>query len=307
MFFPDGIYAAMLTPFDMNGRVNIKIVTKMVDFFVKKGVNGIFPVSNVGEFIQISEEDKRCFINAVIASAGGRVKVTPGISSPNPRQAIDFGKYCYQAGADAVVISAPYYYKYPPEMVESFLSQVAKGLDIPVILYNIPTFANEISIESLRRLVKIENIVAIKESSGNTANMQNILNLMDGMSREFRVMVGWEEMLLSALTVGAHGCMVASGGILPELMTAILRHYNANQIDQAARLQRLVARATEEMKKVFFPYGYKLGMQARGFDMGPFAIDIPATYAVQLQDQQKKITETIDEVIKEAQVDLQFS
>jgi dihydrodipicolinate synthase/N-acetylneuraminate lyase len=307
MFFPDGIYAAMLTPFDMNGRVNIKIVTKMVDFFVKKGVNGIFPVSNVGEFIQISEEDKRCFINAVIASAGGRVKVTPGISSPNPRQAIDFGKYCYQAGADAVVISAPYYYKYPPEMVESFLSQVAKGLDIPVILYNIPTFANEISIESLRRLVKIENIVAIKESSGNTANMQNILNLMDGMSREFRVMVGWEEMLLSALTVGAHGCMVASGGILPELMTAILRHYNANQIDQAARLQRLVARATEEMKKVFFPYGYKLGIQARGFDMGPFAIDIPATYAVQLQDQQKKITETIDEVIKEAQVDLQFS
>jgi dihydrodipicolinate synthase/N-acetylneuraminate lyase len=307
MFHPEGVYAAMLTPFDTNGRVNINTATRMVEFFVEKGVNGIFPVSNVGEFIQISEEDKRCFIDAVIAAAGGRVKVTPGISSPNPRQAIDLGKYCSEAGADAVVISAPYYYKYPPEMVESFLSQVAKRLDMPVILYNIPAFANEISTDSLRRLLKIENIVAIKESSGNTANLQNILNLVDRMSREFRVLVGWEEMLLSALTVGAHGCMVASGGILPELMTAILRHYNANQIDQAVRLQRLVARATEEMKKVFFPYGYKLGMQSRGFDIGPLPIDIPASYAVQLQDQQKKITETINEVIKEAQVDLQFA
>jgi dihydrodipicolinate synthase/N-acetylneuraminate lyase len=302
MFHPEGVYAAMLTPFDTNGRVNIKTVSKMVDFFVEKGVDGIFPVSNVGEFIQISEEDKRCFVDAVIASAGGRVKVTPGISSPNPRQAIAFGKYCLQASADAVVISAPYYYKYPPELVEGYLSQVAKGLDLPVILYNVPSFANEISIDSLIRMLEIENIVAIKESSGNTANLQNILNCVDGLNRDFRVMVGWEEMLLSALTVGAHGCMVASGGILPELMTAILRHYQMNQIEQAAHIQRLVARATEEMKKVFFPYGYKLGMQARGFDMGPFIIDIPATYAPHLQDQQKKIAETIDEVIQDTQL-----
>ncbi len=99
--------------------------------------------------------------------------------------------------------------------------------------------------------------------------------------------------------------MVASGGILPELMTAILRLYRANQIEPAARIQRLVARATEEMRKVFFPYGYKLGMQARGFDMGSFAIDIPAAYALQMQGQQAKIAETIHEVINEAQLEIQ--
>ncbi len=305
MFHPHGVYAAMLTPFDNSGRVNINTVTKMVEFFVEKGVDGIFPVSNVGEFIQISEEDKRDFVAAVINTARGRVKVTPGISSPNPRQSIEFGKYCLRAGADAVVVSAPYYFKYPPEMVESFLSSVAKGLDLPVILYNVPLFANEISIDSLSRLLKIDNIVAIKESSGSLANLQSILNLADGLNRNLQVMVGWEEMLLAALTVGAHGCMVASGGILPELMTMILNHYHANQFRQAARIQRLVARATQEMKKVFFPYGYKLGMQARGFDMGSFAIEIPAPFALQMADQQKKIEETIEEVIKEAQVEFQ--
>jgi dihydrodipicolinate synthase/N-acetylneuraminate lyase len=300
-----GVYAAMLTPFDVNGRVNIKTVSKMVDFFVEKGVDGVFPISNVGEFIQIAEEDKHEFIDAVIASAAGRIQVTPGISSPNPRQAIELGKYCMHAGADAVVVSAPYYFKYPPEMVESFLASVAKGLDMPIILYNIPLFANEIGIDPLRRLLRFDNIVAIKESSGSMANLQNILNLVDGMNRELRVMVGWEEMLLSALMAGAQGCMVASGGILPELMTAILRYFRANQFEKAAHIQRLVTRATEEMKKVFFPYGYKLGMQARGFDMGPFAIDIPADYGQQLQDHQKKIAEAIEAVIKETEFALQ--
>jgi dihydrodipicolinate synthase/N-acetylneuraminate lyase len=300
MFQPGGVYAAMLTPFDTDGHINEKTIAKMVEFFIEKGIDGIFPVSNVGEFIQITEDEKRQFVDIVIATAKGRVKVTPGISSPNPRQSIELGKYCMNAGADAVVVSAPYYFKYPPEMVEGFLSTVAKGLDLPVILYNIPLFAHEITIDSLRRLLEIDTIIAIKESSGSQASLLNILNLVDGMKRDFRVMVGWEEMFLSALTAGANGCMVASGGILPEIMTGILRHVQGGDLEQASRYQRLVARATEQMKKIFFPYGYKLGMQARGFDMGHFSINVPVAYDRQLQAQKNIISQTIHEVLKEA-------
>ena len=299
MFQPGGVYAAMLTPFDTNGRINEKTIGDLVEFFIEKGISGIFPVSNVGEFIQLSEEQKRKFVDIVIDRSHGRVKVTPGISSPNPKQSIEFGRYCLQAGADGVVISAPYYFKYPPEMVESFLKTVAKSLDMPVILYNIPLFANEISIDTLRNLLEIDNIVAIKESSGSMATLLNVLNLKEEMQRDLQVLVGWEEMFLSALTAGANGCMVASGGILPELMTGIARHFQAGELEQAARYQRLVAKATEQMKKVFFPYGYKLGMQARGFDMGPFPIDVPAEYDRQLQSQKEIIHRTIQEVLQE--------
>lgn len=299
MFQPGGVYAAMLTPFDTEGQINEKTIAEMVEFYINKGVNGIFPVSNVGEFIQISEDQKRKFVDIVISTAKGRVKITPGISSPNPRQSIEFGNYCMKAGADAVVVSAPYYFKYPPEIVEGFLATVSKGLNLPVILYNIPLFAHEIPLDSLRRLLEIDTIVAIKESSGSHANLLNILNLVEGMKREFRVMVGWEEMFLSALAAGANGCMVASGGILPEIMTGILRHVQAGDLEQASRYQRLVARATEQMRKLFFPYGYKLGMQARGFDMGPFPINIPPAYDRQLQSQKDIIYQTIQEVLKE--------
>jgi dihydrodipicolinate synthase/N-acetylneuraminate lyase len=297
----DGVYAAMLTPFDTDGRINEETIGDLVEFFICKGVSGIFPVSTAGEFIQLSEDQKRRFVDIVIDRANGRVKVTPGISSPNAKQSIEFGKYCFQAGADGVVVSAPYYYKYPPEMVESFLRTVAKGLDSPVILYNIPLFANEITIDSLRNLLEIDSIVGIKESSGSQANLFKVLNLVEGMRRDFRVMVGWDEMFLAALTAGASGCMVASGGILPEIMTGIARHYQSGELEQAARYQRLVARATEQMQKVFFPYGYKLGMQARGFDMGPFCIDVPVGYDRQLQPQKEIIRRTIHEVLQEAQ------
>ena len=300
MFKPSGVYAAMLTPFDDQGRINRATITAMVEFFIEKGVDGIFPVSNVGEFIQISEDQKREFIDLVIATARGRAKVTPGISSPNPRQSIALGQYCQRAGADAVVLSAPYYFKYPPEVVESFLAEVARGLDLPVILYNIPLYAHEISLESLRRLMEIDNIVAIKESSGSYAQLLNVLNLVEASRPDFRVMVGREELFLAALVAGADGCMVASGGILPELMTGILRHYQAQALEPAAQLQRLVAQATLAMQQIFFPYGFKLGMQARGFDMGPFAIPLTAAYERQVQAQQALIAETIPAVVKAA-------
>lgn len=299
MFQPGGGYAAMLTPFDAQGRINEQVIAAMVEFYVSQKLDGVFPISNVGEFIQISEDQKRDFIDIVMAAARGRIKVTPGISSPNPQQSIEFGRYCLKAGADAVVVSAPYYFKYPPEIVESFLSTVARGLDLPVILYNIPLYAHEISVDSLRRLLAIDNIVAIKESSGSLATVQNMLNMAADLNRDLRVMVGWEEMLLAALTLGAHGCMTASAGILPELITAVIQQYQTGKLDAAAHNQRLVARATEQMKKVFFPYGYKLGMQARGFDLGPFAIEIPPGMSQQVKLQQAVIEKTISNVLKE--------
>lgn len=268
MFMPEGVYAAMLTPFDERGRVKEPVVRNMVEFFIAGGVQGIFPVSNVGEHIQLSEEEKRRFVDIVIDQVKGRVRVTPGISSAGTCKAIELGQHCASAGADAVVISAPYYFKYPQELVESHLAEVAGNLDIPVILYNIPLFANPITIETLKNLIRHDNIIAIKDSSGSIPELLNLLNMLAEEGREFRVLVGWEEMLLSSLSVGAAGCMVASGGIFPEIMSGIYNAYKGSQLQKAVKLQKLIAMATEQMKRMFFPYGYKLAMAARGFDMG---------------------------------------
>ncbi len=302
MFKLSGVYCAMLTPLDQEGRINEETIRDLVDFFIAKGIDGIFPICSVGEFALLSEEQKRTFIDIIIDQARGRIKITPGIGSPNPRQSIELGRYCQQAGADAVVCSAPYFFKYPPQLVGSFLKTVAKSLEIPVILYNIPMLCNEITLETLRELLEIDHVIGIKDSSGNTPNLLNILNLVHALGRDFSVMVGYEEMLLTCLMAGGQGCMSASAGIIPEVMTAITRHFKAGEMDQAVRCQKLVAKATEQMQKVFFPYGYKLGMAARGFDMGPFSIEIPPEMAPQVAEQAAVIDHTIREVLAEVTI-----
>ncbi|NLO83418.1 MAG: dihydrodipicolinate synthase family protein [Clostridiales bacterium] len=297
MYAPKGVYVAMITPFEQGNRIAEKTIREMVEFFIERGVDGIFPVSNVGEFVQLSEDQKRLFVDIVLDQAKGRVRVTPGISATAPWQSIEFGKYCQSAGADGVVLSAPYYYKYPQEIVCSSCAEVAKSLDIPVVLYNIPLFANEISLESLKKLMEIDNIVAIKESSGSIPNLIDIINLANNIRPDFNVLVGWEELFLSTLVLGGKGCMVASGGILPELMVAIYKSFLAGEIDRAARYQSMVARVTEQMKKIFFPYGYKLGMEARGFDMGPFCIDVPDDYREEIMIQKETIKNAINDVL----------
>jgi dihydrodipicolinate synthase/N-acetylneuraminate lyase len=301
MFKLSGVYAAMLTPFDADGKINEAVIRKMVDFFVVKGIDGVFPISTVGEFILMTEDQKRSFVDIIIDQAKGRLKIAPGISSANPRLSIEFGKYCQRAGADAVVCSAPYYFKYTPDIIGSFIKTVAASLDLPFILYNIPMFANEITLDTLRKLFEMDQIVGMKDSSGSLTNLLNLLNLAHDLNREFSVMVGWEEMLLACLTSGGSGCMSASAGIIPELLTAVTRHYHAGKLEQAAKCQNLVARATEQMKKVVFPYGYKLGMAARGFDMGPYCIDFPEEMAPQVTAQAAVIRKTIQEVLAEVQ------
>lgn len=297
MFTPKGVYAAMLTPYKSDKNINEKAIRDMVDFYIDSGVEGIFPVSNVGEFIFLDDDMKRQFVDIVVDQTAGRVKITPGINAVSPEKSIEFGRYCQNAGVDGVVVSAPYYFKYDQRMVCDALSKVAENLDLPVILYNIPMFANEISLQSISKLMEIENIVAIKESSGSMTNVIDIINLVKEKRPDFNVLVGWEEMLLSTLTAGGDGCMVASGGIMPELMTGIYKSFKEGDIEKAVLYQGLVAKVTVEMKKVFFPYGYKLGMEARGFDMGGFGMDIPDEIREDAKRQKIEIKRVIDDVL----------
>ncbi|MCL2708201.1 MAG: dihydrodipicolinate synthase family protein [Defluviitaleaceae bacterium] len=271
MFSPEGIYAAMMTPFDSAFRANLDVAGEMVDFFVSNGIDGIFPVSNVGEFIYVSEEDRRALVVKVIERADGRVKVAPGISNATVGDTVRFGKYCADAGADAVVLSSPYYFKYPQEAVLGYISEVVRGLDAPVVLYNNEWFSSKITPETLSKLFEFENVVAVKDSSGSMLTLTQFLATAEDRSG-FNVMIGFEEIMLSALVAGASGCMTASGGIFPEIMTAIYKNYKEGQIKKAAALQQIIANVVSRMQRCFFPYGYKAAMRARGFDLGPNVI-----------------------------------
>ena len=278
MFNPNGIYVAMMTPFDDEGRVNLDEARRMTEFFIEKGVDGIFPVSNVGEFIQLERADKLELVRAVVQTARGRARVTPGISAPGTRESIRLGESFADAGADGLVLSAPYYFKYPPDAVKSGLKAVIRDLDTPIILYNIPLYANPVEPAAVAELMQYPNLAAIKESSGSTALLLELLSRTRRIRDDFCVLVGWEEMLASSLMLGANGCMTASAGIFPEIMCSIYSAVKGGNMDQAVRLQSIIEEATRSMKTVFFPLGYRFAMQARGFELGPYAVELDNLY-----------------------------
>lgn len=289
-----GIYAAMLTPLCPDGKVNTEEVRRLTEFLIEKGVHGLFPVSNVGGQIHLPLEEKCRFIEAVVEEAKGRAPVFLGISASNTKDAIQLGRYCESLGASGAVLSAPFYFPYPQEVVRDGLLTVAESLRLPIILYHIPLYANPIGPDTLRDLFRCQNIMGMKDSSGSIDHFLAVQAMAAEEKREFHLFVGWEEMLFSALELGADGCMTASAGIFPEIMRALFTETQKGNRERALQLQRLIARATGKMKKVFFPYGYQLAMEARGFDLGPYPVSLRRSYEEERQSIRRMVEDTLN-------------
>jgi len=268
-FRPEGVYVAMMTPFREDGSVNGEEVRRMVSFLVGKGVDGIFPLSSVGEYIHLSFEEKALLMETVHEEAKGKVAVTPGATGTNPRQSIALARKAEEIGCEAVVISPPYYYPISQENLEHHIEMVADAVDIPIILYNIPLFSTPISYDVVKRLARRENIVGMKDSSGSMVDFLHYMDKIRLIGEDLAILVGREEIFFPALMVGASGCLSATCGIVPEIMVRIYIAWKENDYERARHLQFSILLLVRAMFSVPFPIGFKTALQIRGFDMGP--------------------------------------
>lgn len=270
MFRPEGVYPAMLTPFDANGKINEPVLRDIVDFFIDKEVDGLFPVSSVGEFAHLTLDERKRLIDIVVDQANGRVPVTPGVGATYPAHVLEVAEHAKAAGCAAVVICGPYYYSISQGMVEKHFETIADALDMPIILYNIPAFANEISPAVIGRLSCRPNIVGIKDSSGNLTNITHVIDFVQNAKVEFNVLTGSEQLLYPVLCAGGKGSMTGSASVVPELIVKIQRSFMAGDHASARRAQFLLLPLLRQMLSVPFPVGFKAALETRGFPMGPF-------------------------------------
>ena len=269
MFKPEGVFVAMLTPFDKVGRIHETEVRKMVDFQIEKGVDGLFPVSSAGEYIHLTREEKVTLMEIVHDQAQGRVAVTPGVGSAHPAESIFLAEKAMEMGCDGVVIPPPHFYPLPQTMIEQYFETVIDAVDIPVILYNIPLFTQPLGYDTVKRLSRKANVVAMKDSSGS---MVDFLHFMDSVrleEGEMNFLTGREETFLPCLIMGGKGCMTATAGILPEVMVEIYQCFLSGDYDKAKALQFSLLPIIRGMFSMPFPLGFKTVMEMRGFHMGP--------------------------------------
>ena len=269
MFKPEGVYVAMLTPFSEDGSINEGETRRIVDFLCDAGVDGLFPVSSVGEYIHLSREERIRLTQIVVDQNGGRVKVTPGVGSTNPTEAICLAEKAKEMGCDGVVVAPPYFYPLSQEMIEKYYETILDGVDIPVILYNIPLFTQPVSYDVVKRLSRHKNLVGVKDSSGSMVDFLHFLDKIRLGGGDTNLLTGREETFLACLMMGGKGCMTASSGILPEILVEIYKKWQEGDIDKARELQFSLLLLVRTMFSLPFPVGFKVALEARGFKMGP--------------------------------------
>jgi 4-hydroxy-tetrahydrodipicolinate synthase len=269
MFKPEGVYVAMLTPFTEDGSINEVEMRRIIEFQIESGVHGLFPISSVGEFIHMSQQEKVRLMGVVVDQSRGRVRVIPGVGSTNPADSIYLAKKAKEIGCDGVVIAPPYFYPLSQEMIEKYFETIADAVDLPITLYNIPLFTQPLSYDVVKRLSRRRNIVAMKDSSGSMVDFLHFMDKIQLIGEDMNVMTGREETLLPCLMMGGKGCMTATSGILPEIMIGIYEEWKKGNYDQAKELQFSILLVIRAMFALPFPLGFKVALETRGFKMGP--------------------------------------
>ena len=257
-----GTITALVTPFK-NQAVAYDDLRKLVEFQIKSGINGLVPVGTTGESPTLSHEEHLDVVLAVVEAARGRVPVIAGTGSNSTQEAVDLTTLATEAGADAVLVVAPYYNKPSQEGVFRYFSAVAEATDKPVILYSIPGRCGiEIGVPVVERLrAKYPHVRYIKEAGGSVDRVDQFKN---ALGKDITVLSGDDSLTLPFISVGAEGVISVASNLYPKEVVQLV---NAALAGEAAKATRLHRKLYPVFKTLFIepnPVPVKLGMKRAG-------------------------------------------
>jgi 4-hydroxy-tetrahydrodipicolinate synthase/2-dehydro-3-deoxy-phosphogluconate/2-dehydro-3-deoxy-6-phosphogalactonate aldolase len=254
-----GIIVATLTPYDSAGRVDLGLVREHAAFLVERGIEGLAPVGTTGEFLYLTEAEKVAIVRATIAGAGGKARVIAGIWALAPDEVARLGRAAEEAGAHAVFLTTPVYYRYSEAALFDWYRHAAAATHLPLFAYNIPAYSgNEIPLPLLDRLLEEGTAAGIKDS---TASAERLGALVERCRGRAAVYGASDSFGLEARRLGADGFISALANIYPE---AFLRIWQGDEAAQA-RVDRLRA----AVKGYGGTAALKHLLTARGFPSSP--------------------------------------
>jgi 4-hydroxy-tetrahydrodipicolinate synthase len=206
-----GAMVALITPFQ-GGEVDFRTLDELIDFQLENGIDGISPCGTTGESPTLSHPEHREVIERVVRAVGGKVPVIAGAGSNSTAEAIELTAFSKKVGADATLQVCPYYNKPTQEGFYQHFKVIAEEVDLPMVLYNIPgrCGGTGLTAETVARLSEIENIVAIKESTGRLDMASEIAARCD-----ITIISGDDSLTLPICSVGGKGVISVVANIVP--------------------------------------------------------------------------------------------
>jgi 4-hydroxy-tetrahydrodipicolinate synthase len=229
----EGTSTALVTPF-RDGEIDEPALRELVEFQIGAGIGALVPCGSTGESATMSYAEHHRVVEIVVSTARGRVPVLAGTGSNNTREAIELTGHAKAAGADGALLISPYYNKPTQEGIVAHFAIIARETDFPLLVYNIPgRTASNMLPATLARLADIEQIVGVKEASGDLGQISEIVARCPD---DFAVLSGDDALTLPLLAVGGAGVISTSANVAPAQMAEMVSAGRAGDFARARAL-----------------------------------------------------------------------
>jgi 4-hydroxy-tetrahydrodipicolinate synthase len=230
-----GCATALVTPFTSEGAIDEEALARLIEYQLAGGVKLLVPCGTTGESATMTEAEDQRVIKRTIELAQGRARVIAGTGSNSTAAAIENSQLAAALGADAVLVVAPFYNKPTQAGLYAHFRAIAAAVDLPIVIYNVPgrTSCNISADTTLRLARDCENIVAVKEASGN---LSQIMEILRHRPVNFRVLSGDDALTFPMIALGADGLISVASNEAPELMARMVELALAGKWDEAREL-----------------------------------------------------------------------
>lgn len=260
------VSTAMVTPFDHKGNIDFTKTTQLINYLIDNGTDSLVVAGTTGESPTLTKEEKVALFRHVVKAVNGRVPVVAGTGSNNTHASIELTKKAEEAGVDAVMLVAPYYNKPSQEGLFQHFKTIAQSTSLPVMLYNIPGRSSvNIAPETIIRLSEVENIVAVKEASGDLDGMTEIISKT---SDEFALYSGDDGLTLPVLSIGGNGIVSVASHIIGNEMQEMIKEFVEGNAAAAAKTHQKLLPVMKGLFTSPSPTPVKTALQLRGLDVG---------------------------------------
>jgi dihydrodipicolinate synthase/N-acetylneuraminate lyase len=259
-----GLITPLATPLALSNQLapslDVAALERLIEHVIDGGVTGIFLLGSTGEFSSFGREMRQEIIRRSCALVNRRVPVLAGITDTSISETLLLSDTAVEAGADAVVLAAPFYFEHSQDDLFRYLEQVSGKLALPLFLYNIPHLTKtSYDPETVRRAADLPGVVGLKDSTGDLKYLEKTVEVLRDRPR-FSILIGPEDMLLEGMKRGAMGGVCGGSNLNPKLFVELYNAIFRGDMEQAEALQETVKR----MNRALYHTGFAGSSYLRG-------------------------------------------
>ena len=256
-----GSITALVTPFK-DGKFDEATYHALIDWQIESGTHGLSPAGTTGEAPTLSHAEHRAVIAACVKAARGRVPVIAGTGSNNTAEAIELSRFAESAGADGLLVVAPYYNKPSQEGIYQHYKAINDAVGVPIIVYNIPPRSVvDVSIDTMRRLFELKNIAGVKDATGSLARTAQ---QREALGPDFIQLSGEDLTAVAVMSLGGHGCISVTSNIAPKICADMQEACLDNDFARALKLNDRLSPLHQALFIEPNPAGPKYALAALG-------------------------------------------